>query len=116
MAQNLDFTSSEIQERTNKCIERFNECLAHLELSKHQWLDTARAEFNLWSFGLNASHSGRSSLDYKVRQWPDLRDIITDLLDGLDESLEECLDPGKLGMNDIVFQLLNSTRTLRENR
>ncbi|KAH8598652.1 hypothetical protein B0O99DRAFT_591887 [Bisporella sp. PMI_857] len=93
MAQISAFTSSEIHDRTKKCIEGFNECLAHEQLGKHQWLETGLAEFNLWSFGLNASHSGRSSLDYKVRQRPDLQDSITDLLDGLGESLKECLDP-----------------------
>lgn len=76
----------------------------HELLHKHQWLETGRAEFNLWSLGLNASRSDRSSLDYKVRQRPDLQEIITDLLDGLDESLSECLDPGKFGL-DTTFSL-----------
>ena len=94
MAQAPVFIASQLYEKTRKVKQRFDECLTNKQLGKHQWLESGRAEFNLWSLSLNASHSGRSSLDYKIRQRPDLQEIIADLLDGLDESLEECLDPG----------------------
>jgi hypothetical protein len=102
MDQILAYASSDIRERTKKCEMQFNKCLDHEQLGKNQWLVTGFAEFNLWSFGLNASHSGRSSLDYKVRQRPDLQEIIVDLLDGLDESLEECLNPGRFGLDTML--------------
>ncbi|KAH8721546.1 hypothetical protein GQ44DRAFT_623072, partial [Phaeosphaeriaceae sp. PMI808] len=93
MAEPEASSGSGIRMRTLECNNQFKKCLEHEQLRKHQWLENGRAEFNLWSLGLNASHSGSSSLDWKVRQRPDLQVIITDLLDGLDESLEACLDP-----------------------
>jgi hypothetical protein len=115
MDHNLDSIGSEIRDRTKICEERFNTCLAHPKLEKHQWLETGFAEFNLWSFGLNASYSGQSSLDYKVRRRADIREIITGLLDGLGESLQECLDPGKFILTSYV-QLLKPARAPETNR
>ncbi|UKZ57520.1 hypothetical protein TrVGV298_011378 [Trichoderma virens] len=91
MIQYPGFTSFAIRDRTNRCNERFEECFTHPKLSAQQWLVTGRADFNGWSLGLNASHSGRSSLDHKVCQRPDLIKLITLLLDGLDGFLKECL-------------------------
>lgn len=114
MAKNLSPTDCEIRAKTVVCEERFNACLANPRLRAHQWLEIGYAEFNLWSFGLKASRSDRSSLDYKVRQRADLREIIVDLLDGLDESLTQCLDLGELGLIP-GFQLLKSARARRAN-
>ncbi|KAH8880195.1 hypothetical protein GQ53DRAFT_546604 [Thozetella sp. PMI_491] len=50
------------------------------------------AKFNWWSLGIGAAKSGHSSLDYRVRSREDVRDEIIDLLDGLAESLSNCVD------------------------
>lgn len=92
MAQNHGFMGSEIRDKTKRCEERFNACLAHPDVEKYKCLEMSSSDFNCWSSSLNASHSGRSSLDYKIRQKPDIIEIITELLDGLEDSLEEYLD------------------------
>ena len=41
-----------------------------------------------------ATRVGRSSLDHRVRDRPELREMICDLLDGLAEALENYLETG----------------------
>lgn len=114
MAQKHESMGSEIRDKTKKCEERFNAYLAQVDVEKYEWLEISSSDFNCWSSGLNASHSGRTSLDYKLRQRPDIKEIITGLLDCLDDSLEEyfddspeeCLGSGKFILT-LWFQLLN---------
>lgn len=66
-------------------------CLSISVSSRLDWLENRQGEYNLWDAGLKATHVGRSSLDHRVRDMPELREIICDLLDGLAESLENYL-------------------------
>jgi hypothetical protein len=52
------------------------------------WFETRQGEFNLWAATLKAGNNDRSSLDYRLRDNPEVRGSICDLLDGLIEELE----------------------------
>lgn len=81
-----------IRDRTLNCIETFNRCLGNSALDKLAWVEKCQADFNLWTYGLKANSTGKSSLDYRVREREDVRNVICDLLDGLAESLHSCLE------------------------
>jgi len=81
-----------IRDRTLNCIESFNNCLANPALGKLGWVERCQADFNLWTYGLKADSTGKSSLDYRVREREDVRNVVSDLLDGLAESLYSCLE------------------------
>lgn len=59
------------------------------------WFELRRGEFNIWAYGLQALSSGKSSLDYRVRNRSDVGGIILALLGGLSEDLEDCIKNGK---------------------
>ena len=78
----------EIRRRTKSCQSLFQRCLFNPLFSELDWLENRQGEFNLWAASLKAASIGRSSLDYRVRDSPEVRESICDLLDGLSESLE----------------------------
>ena len=84
----------EIRKRTEACQQLFMHCLATPSFSGTYWIEDRQGEFNLWAASLKATSPGRASLDYRVRDNPDLRESICDLLAGLSEALEELLGTG----------------------
>jgi hypothetical protein len=93
-----------IRDRTDDCKKLFQKCGSSPVLGKLAWIQSGQADFNLWSFGLSADATGKSSLDFRVRYRPDIQEIICDLLDGLGESLNDCLEKG---MCDLRFSRSN---------
>lgn len=59
-----------------------------------EWVENRQGDFNLWASGLKATSGGRSSLDYRVRDRPDVCEGICELLDGLLETLEQLVIVG----------------------
>jgi hypothetical protein len=96
-----------IRDRTLNCIESFNKCSVNPALGKLGWVEKCQADFNLWSYGLKAASTGKSSLEYRVREREDVRNVICDLLDGLAESLQYCLEASTEpeGVEDLEFDI-----------
>ena len=88
---------TDIRDRALHSIELFRKCAANSTLGRLNWIERGQADFNLWTYGLKAASTGKSSLDYRVRERPDLRNVICDLLDGLAESLQSCLEAATEG-------------------
>lgn len=99
--------NTDIRDRTLNCIESFNKCSVNPALSKLGWVERCQADFNLWTYGLKATSTGKSSLDYRVREREDVRNVICDLLDGLAESLQSCLEASTEpeGVEDLEFDI-----------
>ncbi|KAI9687323.1 MAG: hypothetical protein M1822_002366 [Bathelium mastoideum] len=75
----------DIQQRTRVCQELFRTLVDNY--STDEGFQRCQADFNLWSWGIKASATGKSSLDYRVRDYPDTSDKICDYLEGLAELL-----------------------------
>lgn len=85
----------EISRRTEGCQDAFVICLSDPSLTALEWIENRQGDFNLWASSLKATSSGgRSSLDYRVRDRPDVKGVICELLDGLLESLEQLVTIG----------------------
>ncbi|ETS79010.1 hypothetical protein PFICI_08863 [Pestalotiopsis fici W106-1] len=80
-----------IRERAAACQQLFAQCLSLTHGEHMAWFEMRRGEFNIWAFGLQALSSGKSSLDYRVRNRSDVSGIIVALLGGLSEDLEDCI-------------------------
>ncbi|KAL6832172.1 hypothetical protein V8C40DRAFT_238033 [Trichoderma camerunense] len=83
--------ASSISTRTVACQRLFARCLSIHVFNELDWFENRQGEFGLWESGLRAADVGRASLDHRVRDRPDVRELICDLLDGLSEALEDCL-------------------------
>jgi hypothetical protein len=83
-----------IRGQSLNCKKLFQQCEVCPVLGELDWIQSGQGDFNLWCHGLSAVATGKSSLDFRVRHRPDIRKIICDLLDGLDESLKDCLKKG----------------------
>ncbi|KAI3542668.1 hypothetical protein CABS03_00952 [Colletotrichum abscissum] len=59
------------------------------------WFEYREAEFNLWCKVIKADRKGKSSLEYRVRDHANVRQLFLDLLDGLRESLSHLLELSK---------------------
>ncbi|KAK3361563.1 hypothetical protein B0T24DRAFT_641866 [Lasiosphaeria ovina] len=85
MDANID--DEEIKTWFWECNDRFRACLSLAVFSDDDWMDDRSADFNVWGFSIKADATGRSSLDYRLRNWPEVRSIVVGLL----KSLSHCL-------------------------
>jgi hypothetical protein len=76
-----------------KCELRFKECISDACLGVEDWLVSSQANFNLWRFSIKAISTGSSSLDYRLRDRPNISLMICNLLGGLEESLVMSRNP-----------------------
>jgi hypothetical protein len=73
-----------------QCKGVFADCVANPALGEQAWIRSAQGDFNLWCAGIKATSTDKSSLDYRLRRKPDMREAICDLLRGLVEALRKC--------------------------
>lgn len=52
-------------------------------------LKNAQSRFKVWSGNIGAHRSGRSSLEYRLRDASNIREHVVELLEGLRQSLED---------------------------
>ena len=90
--------------RTEACQSLFSRCLDSPIFSGLEWFENRQGEFNLWAASLKVVSRGRSSLDYRLRNNPEIEELICDLLDGLSETLESLLHTG---MPEFLTQLVD---------
>lgn len=109
--------ASSISARTIACRTLFVRCLSIRVFNELDWFENRQGEFSLWDSGLKAADVGRASLDYRVRDRPDLHELICGLLDGLSEALGDCLQicmftHRSFNMN-VVSQAIAESKSLR---
>ncbi|KAH7131289.1 hypothetical protein EDB81DRAFT_728454 [Dactylonectria macrodidyma] len=96
--------TDELCRLTEKCASTFTYLADQSGISDHDWLEDRAADFAWWSHGLKAQKTGRSSLDFRLRNRPDIQKIISGLLHSLLSALEEyprsCGDAQKASGND----------------
>ncbi|KAI0459790.1 hypothetical protein F5B21DRAFT_454210 [Xylaria acuta] len=87
-------SSEEIYQLTTGCASLFAKCQSKkiTALTKDDWVGGTLADFNLWAAGIRASATGHSSLDYRVRDRPDVKLVLIGLLSTVKEAAERCLD------------------------
>jgi hypothetical protein len=70
---------------SEECIVLFN------EFSKHQpqWSEDQLARFNIWIENLGVFENGHASVDYRLRDHPDILNLVTQQLDVLKINLEQ---------------------------
>jgi hypothetical protein len=86
--------TGEIRRRAEACQSLFSVCLSNPLFSELDWFENRQGEFNLWAASLKVMSLGRSSLEYRLRNSPEVQELICDLLDGLSETLESLLQTG----------------------
>ncbi|UPK96304.1 hypothetical protein LCI18_007239 [Fusarium solani-melongenae] len=85
--------ANQLCRRTEECLSLFEDASRHQALADDDWFEDRAADFVWWSHGLKAQKTGRSSLDYRLRDRPDIQKVIAGLLDSLAQALKECLQP-----------------------
>lgn len=75
---------------TETCRQNLAQCVQVEELMKSKWAENRLADFNLWASGIGALARNRASLDHRLAQKPDARDIILTLLRHLSSAVLEC--------------------------
>lgn len=91
--------SEDIFTATWQCRKLFDRCLSTSNATHDQeleWLENAETEFKLWAFSIKADKAGHSSLDFRVRNRPDICKTTLDLIAGISAGLDEFLGRGKV--------------------
>ncbi|KAJ5986357.1 hypothetical protein N7451_010722 [Penicillium sp. IBT 35674x] len=84
-----------IADAAGRCLNRFQQCLHQSALISPQ--ETALAEdqlarFSLWTAGIGVFVGGRASLDHRLREAQEVHDVITGLLETLEDQVEAWSD------------------------
>lgn len=82
-----------IHRTAEACQSLFSRCVSSPLFSELEWFENRQGEFNLWVASLKVMGVGRASLDYRLREKPEVQESICDLLDGLLEALTSLLQP-----------------------
>lgn len=56
--------------------------------SGQAWIRSAQLDFNLWCCAIRATSFDKSGMDHRLRNYPDARESICNLLDALKTSVE----------------------------
>lgn len=75
------------------CQKAFRECLSVPSLNDDSWAENKLGDFNLWITNLRVLKPGHASLDYRLREKEDLRNVIAGLLQSLHDFVERCCVP-----------------------
>ncbi|KAF5612420.1 chitin synthase activator [Fusarium subglutinans] len=87
--------ANDLCRRTQECLALFQSTSGHRTLADNDWFEDCAADFAWWAHGLKAQKTGRSSLDYRLRERLDVKRVIAGLLDSLALALKEYLQPDK---------------------
>lgn len=79
-----------IYRAVRQCKVVFADCVSNPAFGDQAWIRSAQGDFNLWCAGIKAASTDKSSLDYRLRTKPDVREPICDLLQGLVVALQKC--------------------------
>lgn len=79
-----------VADASKACQATLRACLEREILMECNWAENRLADYNLWASGIGALAQGRTSLDHRLKDRPDTRDMVLDLLRYLDETLAKC--------------------------
>lgn len=82
-----------IAEKAGLCFSAFQQCLeksAFVSPRKMSRVEDQFARFSLWTANIGFFASGRASLDHRLREAQEVREVITGLLEVLDDKIKEC--------------------------
>ncbi|KAI0599834.1 hypothetical protein F4775DRAFT_548461 [Biscogniauxia sp. FL1348] len=88
------------------CFRSFQECLdkaASIHSRELSLVEDQLARFSLWTANISVFAPSRGSLDHRLREAPDVQDVVTGLLEALDYQIKDCshiidsLSPGTSG-------------------
>ena len=71
------------------CRGVFERCMSEVDLSVKRWLELRLVDFMLWADGLGALISGRASLDNRLTDRPDLKNVIGTILEHLGKGVND---------------------------
>ncbi|KAF4626071.1 hypothetical protein G7Y89_g12090 [Cudoniella acicularis] len=96
------------------CLHSFQHCLqqsASIHPRCTSLVEDQLARFSVWTANIGVFAPGRASMDHRLREVPDVQDIVRGILDVLDDRIQNCsavlkaldnLHPGKSGVAEVV--------------
>lgn len=85
-----------LRDKSRACKQWFRYCFEIPGLEYDDWLEQRCAEFNWWTSGLGADKWGPGSLDARLKLRPDVIEVVSTVLDGLESSLSNYYEIGRL--------------------
>lgn len=82
-----------IADAAGQCLTRFQKCLQQSALISSQetaLVEDQLARFSLWTASIGVFVGGRASLDHRLREAQEVHDVITGLLETLEDQVEAC--------------------------
>jgi len=94
-----------LAQRTSRCCQSFQACLGKSNSTDEEWLINRLADFELWATGIGAVLRNRSSLDSRLRDRPDIRDVMGGLIHSLQDILQQYESSCKLEIPSAIIAI-----------
>jgi len=75
------------------CLRSFQQCLqqsASVHPRELSLVEDQLARFSIWTASIGVFAPGRASMDHRLREVPDIQDVVRGLLDALDDRIQNC--------------------------
>jgi hypothetical protein len=75
------------------CLRSFQQCLqqsASVHPRELSLVEDQLARFSIWTANIGVFAPGRASMDHRLREVPDIQDVVRGLLDALDDRIQNC--------------------------
>jgi hypothetical protein len=82
-----------ISECAALCLRSFDDCLTRLGCSAPERLslfEDQLARFNIWISSIGVFASGKASMDYRLRDVPEIQSVVVASLDTLNDHIQDC--------------------------
>ena len=82
-----------IAECARTCLVSFEQCLQQLASAhprEHSYVEDQLARFAIWIDNIGIFAPGRASMDHRLREVPDIQDVVIGLLEVLDGKIQDC--------------------------
>ena len=89
----MDLNASSIAESSSRCFTSFNQDIrqsASVHPREYSLIENELVRFSIWTSSIGAFAPGRASVDHRLREVPEVRDVVIGLLNSLNEGTEEC--------------------------
>jgi hypothetical protein len=94
-----------LAQRTSRCCQSFQACLGKSNSTDEEWLINRLADFELWATGIGAALRNRSSLDSRLKDRPDIRDVMGGLIQSLQDILQQYESSCKLEIPSAIIAI-----------
>ena len=89
----MELEGPTIAEVAARCLNYFNNYFgqtASIQPRQYSLVEDQFARFSIWTSNIGAFAPGQASVDHRLKEVPEIHDVVTGLLEALNDGIEQC--------------------------